>query len=86
MQIENDNNPLYIIPMENLDDKSWIEYGPILQDESINTFKLSLLDEDEINLRYSLGRIAIKNFEPGTDLYNRLTTLFYGTINFAQLE
>ena len=44
------------------------------------------LDEDEINQRYSFGGLAIKNLRPETELYKRLTTLYYGTLCYLQLD
>lgn len=44
------------------------------------------LDEDEINQRYSLGAIAIKNFDQETELYKRMTTLFYGAMVYSELD
>lgn len=44
------------------------------------------LDEDEIYQRYSLGSIAIKNLESDSDLYKRITTLFYGVSVYSELS
>lgn len=47
--------------------------------------KRELIDEDEINERYSIGGIAIKNFEEGSEMRERLCDIFSGAMDFAFL-
>ena len=47
--------------------------------------KNELIDEDDINERYSLGSIAIKNFEEDDELRERLCDIFSGAFDFAFL-
>lgn len=47
--------------------------------------KRELIDEDEINERYSLGGIATRNFEEGNEMRERLCAIFSGAMDFAFL-
>lgn len=37
---------------------------------------------DDINERYSIGGLAVKNFSEGTDIRNRLCALFGGAMDY----
>lgn len=47
--------------------------------------KRLLTDEDEIDERYNLGAIAIKNFEGDSDMESRLCDIFGGAIDYASM-
>lgn len=47
--------------------------------------KQILTDEDEINDRYTLGAVAIKNFEEDPEMESRLCDIFGGAIEYASM-
>ena len=46
----------------------------------------SLLDPDDIDDRYSFGGMAVKSFEEGDELRERLCDILWGALHFNELE
>ncbi|WP_455663853.1 immunity protein Tsi6 family protein [Phocaeicola sp.] len=48
--------------------------------------KALLVDPEEISERYSLGGIAVKNFDDNVELQNRLMDIFMGVCDYVLLD
>lgn len=52
-----------------------------------NVIELGVLTEwDDINERYTLGGLAIKNFEEKDELGQRIQNVFWGALNYHNLR
>jgi hypothetical protein len=52
-----------------------------------NVIELGVLTEwDDINERYTLGGLAIKNFEEDDELGKRIQNVFWGALNYHNLN
>lgn len=57
-----------------------------LADIEENVIRLQVYTEwDEINKAYSLGAIAVNNFDENDEVYKCLTDIFYGAIKYSTL-
>jgi len=57
-----------------------------LKDLKICVVELGVLTEwYDINERYSIGGIAVKNFDEDDEMYRRLTGIFDGALNYRNL-
>lgn len=58
-----------------------------LLDIKENVIELGVLTEwDDINERYTLGGLAIKNFEEDDELGQRIQNVFFGALNYHNLK
>lgn len=58
-----------------------------LLDIKENVIELGVLTEwDDINERYTLGGLAIKNFEKNDELGQRIQNIFLGALNYHNLS
>ena len=75
-QIVNDDSDNYLYE---------IILAQLIDIKEIIVEKQELIDEDDINERYTLGGIAVKNFEEGEEMRERLCTIFSVASDYAFL-
>lgn len=76
--------------VDNTKDKNPTLYACIfeqLEDMKRNVIENRIITEwDEINERYTLGTIAIQEFDEGDEMRNRLSDLFGGAVHYNELR
>lgn len=86
-QFLNETIDIFRLHSNNEDD----ELSHIILDQLLdikeNVVDLGVLTEwDEINERYTLGGIAIKNFDEDDELGLRIQDVFYGAVKYEEMQ
>lgn len=86
-QLLDETIEIFRIQSKNEDDElSRIILNQLL-DLKENVVNLGVLTEwDEINERYTLGGLAIKNFEEDDELGQRLKEVFWGALEYEEMK
>jgi len=61
-------------------------YAQLLDIREFVVKSQSIVDDEEIFERYTLGAYAVKNFEKGNELRERLCDIFGGAMQYEELD